>query len=219
MKDLTGMMPSNEIKVIGLTGGIGSGKSEAAGILVEDYGALLLNMDRIAHQFMEAGGVSYELIKDYFGEGILDKDGNIDRGKLGREVYQNTARLKVLNSFTHPYVCAYVRDRIREVKEGESHIPYSVICVETALPKEAELSDYCDVIWYVSSDRKLRMDRLRENRNFDRDKFEQVLAKQLTEEEYKGISSHILTNNTTIEDLKIQIDRLLQLLYGGHSKW
>lgn len=208
MKDPAGMLPNNEIKVIGLTGGIGSGKSEAAGILVESFGALLLNMDRIAHEFMSIGGSSYELIREYFGEAILKKDGSIDRERLGREVYQNPEKLKILNSFTHPYVLEFVKNEIEKVKREKS--PFSLICVETALPKEAHLQDFCDEVWYVSADRRVRKERLRTSRNFNDSKFEQVLARQLSEEEYQEISTHILTNNTTCKDLKNQIDRLLQ---------
>ncbi|SHO49809.1 dephospho-CoA kinase [Anaerocolumna xylanovorans DSM 12503] len=200
------MKQNKEVKVIGLTGGIGSGKSEAARILVEAYGALLLNTDRIAHDFMEKGGISYELIVEYFGKGILDAEGKIDRGKLGREVYQNPAKLKVLNSFTHPPVMEYVRNKIKEAKEGGS---YPFICVETALPREAALDDFCDEIWYVNAEKEVRKERLQNSRNFNSDKFEQVLKNQFSEEEYKKISTHILTNNDTLENLKDQIDKLL----------
>lgn len=206
MKDPTGMKQNKEVKVIGLTGGIGSGKSEAARILVETYGALLLNTDRIAHDFMEKGGVSYGLIVEYFGKGILDGEGRIDRGKLGREVYQNTEKLKMLNSFTHPPVMEYVRNRIKEAKEERA---YPLICVETALPREAALGDFCDEIWYVNAEKEVRKERLQNSRNFNQDKFEQVLKNQFSEEEYKKISTHILTNNDTLENLKQQIERVL----------
>ncbi len=206
MKDLTGMKQNNGIKVIGLTGGIGSGKSEAAEILAGTYGALLLNMDRIAHELMAEGGVSYRLIVEYFGRDILDDEKNIDRGKLGKEVYQNAEKLRILNSFTHPYVLDYVRNRLKEVKEKSS---YPFICVETALPREAELKDFCDEIWYVSTKKQVREERLKSSRNFNRTKFEQVLINQLSEEEYEAASTHILTNNGTLEGLKAQIEKLL----------
>ncbi len=214
MKDPTGMKQNNEVMVIGLTGGIGSGKSEAARILVEDYNALLLNTDRIAHDFMEIDGISYKLIVGYFGEGILDEDRKIDRSRLGREVYQNSEKLRILNSFTHPYVMKYVRDRIEETKANASH---SFVCVETALPKEAALQEFCDEIWYVTADREVREERLKNFRNFNKEKFDQVLLNQLTEEEYRQLSTHVLQNNDSLENLKNQIEELVQLLYGGYK--
>lgn len=206
MKDLTGMKQNKEIKVIGLTGGIGSGKSEAARILEEDYKALLLNTDRIAHEFMAEGGISYKLIVEYFGRDILDGEGRIDRAKLGKLVYQSAEKLKILNSFSHPYVMDYVRNQIKEVKEKGS---YPLICVETALPREAVLEDFCDEIWYVSAERQVRIERLKNSRNFNTEKFEQVLLNQLTEEEYGKLSTHILHNNSTLENLKLQIESFL----------
>ncbi len=216
MKDRTGMKQNNEVKVIGLTGGIGSGKSEAARILVEDYKALLLNTDRIAHDFMEKDGISYKLIVEHFGGDILDEEKKIDRSRLAREVYQNSEKLRILNSFTHPYVMKYVRDRIEETKETASH-PF--VCVETALPKEAALQEFCDEIWYITAGREVREERLRNSRNFNTEKFKQVLSNQLTEEEYRELSTHVLQNNDSLENLKIQIEELLQLLYGGRKGW
>jgi dephospho-CoA kinase len=208
MKEATGMKQNNNLKVIGLTGGIGSGKSEAAKILVESYGALLLNTDRIAHDFMEVGGVSYQLIKDYFGEEILNEKGQIDREKLGKEVYQNAEKLKILNSFSHPYVMDYVRKLIKIEKERAEKL-YSVICVETALPREAGLKDFCDYIWYVTADISIRQERLIHSRNFTSEKFEKISANQFTEDEYKNNSTHVLINNGSIDELKLQIEKLI----------
>lgn len=202
------MKQNNNLKVIGLTGGIGSGKSEAAKILVESYSALLLNTDRIAHEFMEVGGISYQLIKNYFGESILKEDGQIDRGKLGANVYQNPEKLKILNSFSHPYVMDYVRSLIRAEQEKEDTL-YSVICVETALPKEAGLKDFCDYIWYVTADKLIRQERLIRSRNFTSEKFEKILANQFSEDEYIRSSTDVLINNGSIEELRIQIDNLI----------
>ncbi len=208
MKEATGMKQNNGLKVIGLTGGIGSGKSEAAKILAGSYGALLLDTDRIAHDFMEVGGISYQLVKDYFGEGILNEKGQIDREKLGKEVYQNAEKLKILNSFSHPYVMDYVRNLIKTEKERTEKL-YSVICVETALPREAGLKDFSDYIWYVTADKNIRQERLIHSRNFTPEKFEKILANQFSEDEYIKNSTHVLYNNGSIDELKLQIEKLL----------
>ena len=92
------------MKIIGITGGIGSGKTAVLNILKEDYNAFVMEADALAHHLMEPGQISYKDIVDEFGSDILDKDGNIDRQKLGQIVFNDEERLQTLNSITHPNV-------------------------------------------------------------------------------------------------------------------
>lgn len=100
--------------VIGITGGVGSGKSTVTSILRDKYKAFIINTDKIAHTFMEKDQISYKLIVTHFGSKVLDKKGDIDRGKLSLIVYNNNEELEKLNSFTHPYVMAKVKNIIKE---------------------------------------------------------------------------------------------------------
>lgn len=192
------------MKVIGLTGGVGSGKSLVADLLERKYQAYLINMDQIAHNLMKKGNLSYQLILEYFGTKILDEAGEIDRKKLGSIVYKDEGGLKRLNSFTHPYVIQYAKEQIEKQKEKR------MVCVETALPHQAGLEDYCDEIWYVFAPEEIRRERLRNSRNYDDKKIEMIFKNQITDEEYKHLSTHVLENYQVPVSLERQIEMLLE---------
>lgn len=194
------------MKVIGITGGIGSGKSFVCEILRRDFKAFLINMDQIAHSFMESGGISYELIVKHFGKHILDQDGQIDRKKLGEIVYKDEEELKYLNSFTHPYVLSYVKDLISE-KTLQQEV---LICVESALPVEGKLEEICDEVWFVQAPYAIRRERLMNNRDYSKEKIDSIFSKQIAEDKYKAISSKVIYNETSKEELIKQIDSLLR---------
>ena len=195
-----------KMKVIGITGGIGSGKSMVADIMRDDFHAYLINTDQIAHKLMEKGRISYQLIVEYFGEKILTPSGEIERSTLGKLVYQAPEKLLILNSFTHPYVMDYVRKLIEEKgKENEN-----LICVETALPIEAGLRTFCDAIWYVFSPDNLRRERLKESRNYEEEKINQIFKNQISDEDYRKASTHVLINDGSREKIIAQIEVLLE---------
>lgn len=195
-----------ETKVIGITGGIGSGKSIVCEIFKRDYQAHLINMDQIAHSLMEPGAISYELIVKFFGKEILDAANRIDRKKLGELVYKDENQLMLLNSCTHPYVLDYVRNEIQDKKSARERL----ICVESALPKEAKLTELCDEVWYVKASDNLRRERLIHNRNYSKDKIDHIFGKQISDKEYKKIGTKIIINETSQEDLVKQIKLLLK---------
>ncbi len=194
------------MKVIGITGGIGSGKSIVCDILQNHYKAYLINMDQIAHSLMEPGEISYELIVKHFGRIILDQAKRIDRKKLGELVYGDEEQLKLLNSFTHPYVLSYVRNLIYEKKLSLEKL----ICVESALPKEGKLRELCDEVWYVKASDSIRRDRLKNSRGYTNDKIDSIFRKQITDEQFTEIGTEIIMNETSQEDLLKQIDYLLK---------
>lgn len=199
------MKLDKEKMVIGITGGVGSGKSTVTSILREKYKAFIINTDQIAHTFMKKDQISYKLIVKHFGSKILDEKGDIDRVKLGFIVYNDNEELKNLNLFTHPYVMAEVKNIIKE-KANEN---WSYICIETALPIEASLHDICDKVWFVYTPIEIRNERLRKSRNYSDEKIGNIISKQLSDEEYKNYASDVLVNEGTEEELNKQIDRIL----------
>ncbi|MGB8454390.1 MAG: dephospho-CoA kinase [Anaerocolumna sp.] len=194
------------MKVIGITGGVGSGKSLIADIMKNNYQAFLINTDQIAHKLMEKGMVSYNLIVDYFGDGILNPSGEIDRAALGNIVYHDTDKLLKLNSFTHPYVMDYVRILIEEKRKEKEEL----ICVETALPIQAGLKSFCDAIWYVFAPEAVRRKRLSQARNYDEKKIDKIFKNQISDSEYRRTSTHILINDCPKEKIMEQIEILLE---------
>lgn len=191
--------------VIGITGGIGSGKSAVSKLLEEEYGAYIINTDEVARNLMEKDQVSYNLIVDYFGDSILDEEGNINRSKLGFIVYKDENELLKLNSFSHPYVEDEVRYRINEKRQAN----YKYVCIETALPTEANLKNLCDEIWFIYASEDTRIKRLQESRNYPLEKIKDIMDSQLSNEEYKKYASNIIINEKGIEEVKEQIDKIL----------
>ena len=194
------------MKVIGITGGVGSGKSLIAEIMKEHYHAYLINTDQIAHVLMEKGQICYNLIVNYFGEEILNSSGNINRGALGNIVYQTPEKLLILNSFTHPYVMAHVKKIIEEKREED----FELICVETALPIQAGLKDFCDAIWYVFAPEDIRRHRLKQLRNYDEHKIDQIFRNQINDLDYRSSSTQVIINDSSREKILEQIEVLLE---------
>jgi dephospho-CoA kinase len=194
------------MKVIGITGGVGSGKSTITDILKDKYNAFVISTDHIAHILMEKGNISYNRIVETFGSGILDQEGNIDRKVLGSIVYDNPEKLKLLNRLTHPYVMKYVMDVIEEKRKEK----VTLICVETALPKAAGLHDFCDEVWYIYATEDIRRERLQKFRNYSNEKIDRMFSNQIKEVEYKEISTRMIDNSLSIEDVTKQIGRILK---------
>jgi len=195
------------MKVIGLTGGIGSGKSLVAKILQEKYHAVLLETDRIAKEQMEPGGVSYQEVLDYIGKEILSEDGTIDRGKLSRIIFEDTEKRLRINQITHPKVLTEVRRQISVMGE-QGTVPYLII--ETALMIEAQYDFICDETWYVYSSEEERRKRLKKDRNYSDEKIDAIFANQQKDEAFRKAFSKVIENVGDIHQLEEQIDKLIK---------
>ena len=106
------------MKIIGITGGIGSGKTAVLDIMQRDYGAFIMEADALAHRLMEPGQISYNDIVEQFGRDILDEDSRIDRAKLSAVVFSNQKQLDILNSITHPNVKKAILESMEEQKKS-----------------------------------------------------------------------------------------------------
>jgi dephospho-CoA kinase len=195
------------MKVIGLTGGIGSGKSVVAGILKTEYDAYILDTDSIAKQQMEPGGESYNLVVDYFGNEILSPDGTINRQKLAAIIFEDKNKRLKINELTHPIVLKAVEREI-ESKRRDGKTKYLV--VETALMIEAGYDYICDEVWYVYAPVQLRRSRLKESRGYSDDKIDAIMANQSKEEDFFARFGKVVENTGDMEHLKSQVDSLIR---------
>ncbi|MBB2182490.1 dephospho-CoA kinase [Lachnospiraceae bacterium MD1] len=194
------------MKVIGITGGIGSGKSLVADILKKKYNAYIVNTDAIAKKQMEPGGASYQGVIDYFGQDIVAEDKSIDRQKLSAIVFDNKEKLKKLNELTHPQVLKAVLEEVNTLREV-GNIPYIVI--ETALMIEAGYDYFCDEVWYVYSPEEERRKRLKRDRDYSDEKMDAIFKSQSKDAAFRERYSIIIENTGDVDELEVQIQRLL----------
>ena len=188
--------------VIGLTGGIGSGKSTVLDVLEREYGARIVEEDGLGKTFMVRGGAAYGPIVQEFGTGILDVNGDIDNKKLGAIVFTDPKRMKVLEGIIHPLVLAEV-DRQVEAAEG-------VIVVESAIPVQAQFERFCDEIWYVRVPETTRIRRLMLSRGYTREKCLDAMRSQLSDSEFMQLADRVIDNGGLMEDTEQAVRRIME---------
>lgn len=194
------------MKVIGITGQVGSGKSAIAKMMEKQLGVHLILTDEIAKELMKPGQISYQRILHDFGTDILNGQLEIDRNKLSSIVFLDRSKLKILNENVHPYVMDAVKEEIKIVKK-ENYA--SAILIETALLIEAGYQSICDEVWYVSVSDETRRKRLKESRGYTDEKIDSILANQLSDDEFREKCTKIIENNSQIEEIAERIQLML----------
>ena len=194
------------MKIIGITGGIGSGKSAVLELLKSNFNAFVIKADDVAKETMEAGHVGYNKVLEVFGEDILDCNKNIIRTKLAEIVFHNKHKLIVLNSIIHPLVKKLITEQIGQLKCEEK---YDYIFIEAALLIEDHYEILCDELWYIYAHEDVRIERLKASRGYDDNKIKEIFANQLGPEDFKKHCKTIINNNKTLEDTLLQLKTLL----------
>ena len=199
---------------IGLTGGIGSGKTTAACRFAE-LGAHVYHADEVSRSALDPGAACYDRVVSEFGQEIVLPDGTIDRRRLGEIVFANEDKLFALNEIIHPYVIGELFSR---AEQDFSQTPYKIAVFEVPLLFESGMNARMDRNIVVSSTEENRIRRVMERDNFPR---EQVLARmraQMPENEKRLLADDILENNGTQEELLAQVDILYATLTAGGAR-
>ncbi len=197
------------MKVIGLTGGIGSGKTTVANILRDKYHAYVIFSDEVAKELMEPGQISYRLIVETFGTTVLDVDKRLDRQKLALMVFGNSGKLALLNSLTHPYVEQFILEEIKRVRETKQ---YQLVVVESALLLQVNYDKFCDEVWVVVAEEQVRRQRLIRSRGYSNEKIDAILEKQMTDEDFRKYTTKIIENSGNMKNITNQIQNMLECL-------
>ncbi|WP_343209015.1 dephospho-CoA kinase [Anaerolentibacter hominis] len=197
-------LSKTDMKVIGLTGSVGSGKSTVAAILRDQYGACLLAADEIGRKLMEPGEISYSKIVEYFGPEIVKPDKTLNRARLSGIVFGDREKLKKLNSFVHPYVTEQILTGLKAAGESGK---YRLAVVESAILFEVHYEAFCDEVWYVYADGEAQKRRLKESRGYTEDKIRAVLQNQPSPEEYRKHCDFMLDNSKSLRDLEKTIKK------------
>ena len=198
--------------VIGVTGGVGTGKSTILQFLEERFHAAVIMADDVAKELMCPGEVSYNAIVGYFGDEILMKDAangtapEIDRARLSQIVFHDPDKLKALNAMTHPLVKVKIMSLIEEFKR----LGYELIVLESAILIQAGYRDLMDELWVVHTDRNTRYERLIESRGYSVEKIEAIMSNQLPDEEMEAAADFVIDNSGKPEDAWRQIAQRLE---------
>jgi dephospho-CoA kinase len=182
---------------VGLTGGIGSGKSTVAKILGE-FGAAVLDADKIAHTTYAPGGPAYDAVIAAFGAEIVAPDRTIDRKKLGAVVFGNPDRLNQLTSIVWPATFEGIRRNVAELRANGAKLP---IVVEAAILIEANWKPLFDEIWLVRAPREQVLTRIEIQRGQKPSETEARIRAQLSDEERARHATLVIENNGSVEEL------------------
>ena len=194
------------MKVIGITGGVGAGKSEILKFFKEKYHAIVVEADKVGHMLMEPGGACYYSIVEKFGSSILNGDQTINRGKLGKIVFSDEALLAELNKIIHPRVRSHI---VSEIAKERAYHRTDLFVVEAALLIEDHYDVVCDELWYIHTDEEVRGKRLKEARGYDDEKIASICANQKSPAEFRSACQVVIDNSGDLADTYRQIEEQL----------
>jgi len=186
---------------IGLTGGIGTGKSTVAKIL-NQLGARVLDADKVGHDIYLPGGPAYDEVVDAFGKSILAPDATIDRKLLGPIVFADPAALKRLNTIVHPKMFARMRQMVDDIRRGGDRSP---IVIEAAILIEANWTPLCDEIWLVTASRENVIRRIERDRGLKPEQTEARIRAQLPDQERRRHAALVIENDGTLDELRAKL--------------
>ena len=193
------------MKILGITGGVGSGKSAVLDYLEAEYHAVICQLDDVARMLQQNGQVCFTKIVETFGEEVIGKDLELDRQKLSEIVFSDAKKLQQLNEIVHPEVKRWV---IKDIADKEnSGVPLYVI--EAALLPTAGYETICDEMWYIYTNEKVRTERLKASRGYSEERIQNMIASQPKEEIFRRACCAVIENSGTFEDTKKQIGELL----------
>ena len=196
------------MKVIGITGGVGSGKSALLAYIKEHYNCRIILADQAAHQVKEPGQPCYGKLVELLSEEILDKDGTIHKGKMAEKIFSDEKLLEAVNAIIHPAVKELILGEIKkERRKGEVRYFF----VEAALLIEDGYLDIVDEMWYIYTEEKVRRNRLSLSRGYSEEKINSIMASQLSETEFRKHCKVVIDNSGSLEEAFEQIDRELLL--------
>ncbi len=193
------------MKVIGITGGVGSGKSKVLAYLQEKHQVVVCQADQVAWTLQEPGQECHKKIVDFFGTDVLDEDEKIDRKRLGNIVFQDAEKLEVLNQIMHPAVKVRIKEQMRlEAEKGTK-----CFAIEAALLLEDHYNEICDEVWYIYADENVKRKRLKESRPYTDEKIDNIMRRQLSDETFREKCDIFVKNSGEFQETCRQIDALM----------
>lgn len=188
--------------VLGLTGGVGAGKSRILELFSHDYGAQVIQADLVARKLEDPGQPGLTGLVSLFGTGILQKDGTLDRKGFADRIFGNPEALKRVNALIHPLTWNEIKRQIRESSA-------ELIVVEAALFDERS-REVCQYLLYVDTQDEIRIQRLMENRGYSREKCQDIMKNQADRNDFLKLADFVIDNSGSLEESRLQIRRILK---------
>lgn len=192
--------------VIGITGGVGAGKSEVLRLIKESCRCRIVLADDVGNEVKKKGQSCYHKLVELLGHDVLQEDEEIDRARMAAKIFADTALLEKVNALIHPAVMRFIEDAIdEEAKKKEVDFFF----VEAALLIECGYKTIVDEIWYIYANESIRRQRLSANRGYETARIDGIMSHQLTDGEFREASDRVIDNSGTIEATRIQIENIL----------
>ena len=194
------------MQIIGITGGIGAGKSQVLQYIQNHYKCRVILADDVGNEVKLPGKICYNQLVDLLGNDILDKEGFIQKEKMAARIFSNKELLLQVNAIIHPAVMDYIVTEIQKEKEAGIQ---DFFFVEAALLIECGYASYVDEMWYVYASDEIRRERLRANRHYSDEKITSIMKGQLQEEEFRKHCQVVIDNSDDFSKTEKQIDKIL----------
>lgn len=194
------------MRIIGITGGIGSGKSAVLDILKNKYKAVVYEADKLAHDLIKKDMPLYYEYVSLFGEEILDNEKELDHKKIAEIAFHDKEKLNRLNDIVHPAVKEYILSLIEKERSKGTEI----FVIEAALLIQDGYKKICDEIWFIHVPAKVRIERLMASRGYSKEKCENIINKQPSSSYFYENADFIIENDGNFSELSEKISNLLQ---------
>lgn len=202
------MKPSSDkMLFIGITGGIGAGKSEILKYIKAHYKCEIYLADEVAHLVKLPGTQCFAELVELLGEDIVRADGQIDNGIMAGKIFADTAVLRKVNEIVHPAVKEYLLDRLEAARASAE---VELFFVEAALLIEAGYGSLVDEMWYIYAAEKVRKKRLQDARGYSEEKIADIMKNQMSEDGFRENCDFVIDNSGELADSYRQIDKKLE---------
>lgn len=194
------------MRVIGITGGVGSGKSALLHYIAQNYNCKIILADEVAHRVKEPGQPCYEKLVELMSSDILNADGTIHKGRMAAKIFESEELLEKVNKIIHPAVKEAI---LREIADARNEKILDFLFLEAALLIEDGYLNIVDEMWYIYAREEVRRMRLKTSRNYSDEKIDAIMKSQLTEEEFRKHCVFIIDNSKSLKEACQQIDMKL----------
>ena len=189
------------MKIIGVTGTSGAGKTTVCAILKEKYDACIIDADEIARRLSKKGSMYLQSIVEYFGENIIDQEGELKRSELASLIYEDEEKRQGLNRLTFMYVVQEIKNKINEL------VGKSLIVIDAPLLFESKLDQICDFVIGITAKEEQKIQRICNRDHISYEMAKKRLTIQITEDEIQKKADFVIQNNGDVQVLEQQLER------------